>query len=166
MACIGASTGDIAARVLAGLGIAIFLSLTLYFLATHEMVAALPSIVPDEQVGIAARVGAAQALRDTVNLLITISAGLSAVVGFSLRDGLGPSIWPKAINLILISGFAYFLTREFVFAYNIFGAIALQLDRGFLLISRLEEMIFFQANAVLFCAALTMALLIWNLIVK
>lgn len=131
------------------------------FILVHEAPAALPQAIPPdiqryEQLD--AKIGATDSLKDIVNMFFGLSLALTAVVGFIIKEGLGSYCIQRGINMVLISIYGYFLVRVIVYAYDIYGMIAIQLEFGYLFSSRIQGLIVIQARSVLICTILAVSL--------
>ncbi len=130
-------------------------------LTTHEATTALPRDIPSsiEPYKYAEyTLASADAVKDVVGLVITIALGLTAVVGFAIRDGLGNSCVVRFLSLAGVCAFVFLITRIFVLGYDCYAAIATQLDRGFYFITRLEQIVLLQAESVVLAALIALLL--------
>jgi len=91
------------------------------------------------------RIGTAETFRSLSSFMVTLGAGLVAVVGVTLSDGLGDTFWMRVGRCLFLCGFVIAISASFLGAYHTHAAIIVQLDRGLLFIERLERPLVFHA---------------------
>jgi len=150
----------------AWIGAALIIIGTFAFLLSHETVSAMPSpsiaLAQKPFDHMDARLGAADSMRDLVGLLVTLSLGLAATIGFAIRDGIGTNPCLRAANPVLIAIFFYFFAQVIVYAYEIYGAIAVQLVNGGFFEGRIEDVLIIVARSVLWLSVIAIAILAMN----
>lgn len=115
------------------------------FLVFHEKLPSLPEVLTEDIKAEAfknmdSKIASADSLKALVDLYVTLSLGLTALVGFALKDGFGRRAIVEALETLLLSSFVYFLVRLYVYANETFGTIAIQIDSGHLFVSRLDRL--------------------------
>lgn len=129
---------------------------TLVYIARFEPTAALPDPLEETSrfENMEARIGSAEALRDTIGYLATLAIALAAIVGFLIKDGFGKIPLQAAGNLVLLTIFSFFLARTFLLAFDGYNMIAIQLREGLLYVSLINDIIFIQAGSLVFATAI------------
>ena len=102
----------------------------------------------------------ASAIKDTIGFLVTVSIGLAALAGFAVTDTLNASDLPKAFSLLFLALFGLFLTRAFVYGYDVYGVSAVQLSFGTIFLERINGSIRLMGQSVVLCAIFAGALLV------
>jgi hypothetical protein len=100
------------------------------------------------------RESAAANVREALSLILTVTFGLAAMVGFSLSGGFGSGPHRQAVMPILTSIFIYFVTRTLVYSYDAYTAMAIQFEAGFFFVTRVEELVLPAARSLSCSAAL------------
>jgi hypothetical protein len=163
--CLGLTLSDRSFKWLRSwISIGALFALALY-LWKHEPSPALPPVFPPNLAPYANadfRLGTADAIKDILGLTIGLAFGLSAIVGFVIRDGFGTRRSIMLVNLSIFCGFAYFICRVFVFGYDCYAAIAVQLDGGFVLLRNLQQLVNLQIRSLALASAFAFALLFTN----
>jgi hypothetical protein len=135
------------------------------YLWNHEPLPALPPLIPTNlgpYTNADFRLGTADAVRDILGLTIGLAFGVSAVVGFVIKDGFGAGRPIILVNLAIVCAFIYFVCRVFVFGYDCYAAVAVQLDRGFVFLGNLQQIVYHQIRSLAVASVLALALLFVN----
>ena len=133
------------------------------YLWNHQPTPALPPVLPpNAYANPDFRLATADAIKDILGLTIGLAFGLSAIVGFVLRDGFGVRRSTMLVNLSTFCVFAYFICRVFVYGYDCYAAIAVQTDRGFVLLGSLQHLVNIQIRSLALASVFAFALLFTN----
>jgi len=97
-----------------------------------------------------------------VAMLVTLAVGLTAILGFGIKDGFGQNHYMAAGSVILVSLFVYFLVRVMIYAYDTYATIAVQMKNGQLILTLLEESLVLQARSLIYAAILCVLILIFR----
>ena len=127
----------------------------------HEPSLAIPSNAPEGMKfkDIDARSAAAQSIQNQVNLLVTLSLGLTALLSFSVKDKIAKGNIICTFIAIATSIYAFFLVRLMIHAYETFSVLAVQFDSGYFFIRNLEPLVVIQAISLLCCTIVYVVIL-------
>lgn len=138
---------------------ALMLALTAWQVITYTSPSALPSPIDKSIKPFAeldAKIAASENLKSVISLLTALGLGMAATIGYVIKDGLGNKEIFKALKLLTTATFFYFLIHQLLYTYASYGALAVQLDQGYLFISSIENFISLQARHLI-CASITLA---------
>ena len=143
--------------------VAIFLYLV-WHVYQYSWAAVLPDVIPPgfKDVRLDARVGVTSAMQETVGLLTTLLLAVTALFAFSIGDMLDEWKDKMAFAIVLAAVFSWPLTIGILTAYEIYRAIALQLDAGYLFLQPLSNLLARQTACLITCLALSAGAFGWR----
>jgi uncharacterized membrane protein len=125
---------------------------------------ALPANAPESfrHEDMTAKAASASALKEVISLLVTLSLGLTGVVGFSVRGGLKQFGAFSAINAILLAIYIWLLVFCLKKAYYAYAMIAAQLAEGHFFYARISDQVEEQAVGLVISAIIVAVVLFLN----
>ncbi len=127
----------------------------------HEPMLALPdprgAEVPTENAQM--RLAAADVMKDAVGYIVSLTVALAAAAAFLVKDGFGTGAFCKASNIIFAALIASCIIKSLLFAYDAYEMIAIQLSEGYFYLSRVQQVVTSQAQALLIALGLTVFLI-------
>jgi hypothetical protein len=136
----------------------ILVALAIYISALHQWAPFLPEVIPPgaKDVRMDAKVGVASAIQETVGLLTTLSLAITAFFAFAVSKDLEKTDNSLGIGLLLTAVYSVPLTIGNLNAYEIYRAIALQLDSGYFFIKPLSSSILWQTWCLIGCVVVSL----------
>jgi hypothetical protein len=145
------------------LSIAVFLYLA-WYVYQYSWAAVLPDVIPSgiKDQRIDAKVGVSSAIQETVGLLTTLLLAVTAFFAFSIGDKLDEWRDKMAVAIVFCAVYSWPLTIGILSAYEIYRAIALQLDGGYLFLQPLSNLLARQTECLILCLAVSVVAFGWR----